>query len=118
MKKILYALLLALISFGSLFYFIGVQRGEYSLFYRYALIGCLIFLYAWMIQLKNLKGAFKIFTVGVVLSVLALSTTLSKINEPFVDLGAILMWMMATALGVLLGLVYEILRFFYLRYKI
>lgn len=120
MKKVLYSLILGLISFGALSYLIVFQRGEnadYSLLFRYALVGLLIFAYAWIIQHMNLKGATIIFSIGVALSIISIATTIGKINEPFVDLGGILMWMISIGMGVVVGLVYEIVRFFYLRHK-
>ena len=119
MKKLIVPFILGLISFGSLTFFLLTNRGQYLnslLVSRYALIGLIVFAYGSIMNIKDLRGAVNILGLGVVLSTLVLFL-MPKQAEVFSDLDAIIMWLMIMVGSLVIGVVYELIRFFYLKSK-
>lgn len=119
MKKLIVPFVLGLISFSSLTFFLLTNRGQYLnslLVSRYALIGIIVFAYGSIMNIKDLKGAVNILGLGVILSTLVLFL-MPKQAEVFSDLGAIIMWLMIMVGSLVIGVVYELIRFFYLKSK-
>lgn len=120
MRKFLVPTLYGLTCFISLSYFILVRRNldlDAMLLLRYAFVGILVAGYAAFLQHYNLNIGLKILGVAVVLSLVALWSAMGKTAEPFADLGAIFMWIIAMYGGVILSAVVEMILFILRKYK-
>lgn len=112
MKKILKALAFGLVSWASLIFFLQVQLGNpitVDMSLRYLLVAAIIAGYTWILDYFNLKYAWHTYLLFFLAATAYLGFNMGPNQEAFRDLGTILMWMILNGLGVLLGLLYELI---------
>lgn len=120
MKKLLIAMLFGVATFFSLSYsviWIKNQSINLDIGLRYVFVALLTGGYAYLLLHFKLKYAFFIYLLFFSIATIYLVLVAFPINEGFRDLGMVLTWMITLGLGVVIGLLVQLIHSIWKHYN-